>query len=301
MRNIEFIKQTFNVRFKEICERFEDDRELFFPEYEEDGIIPHFLFKQNALIQENWTEDIIEIRFNEKMITSYIIDNAEWDIEFIERYVQELANHEYGHTITLESVFYLYPKDTRYILINKLPNEITEEDLRRCFTESKCFYPNVHKIDLNFFETVVFLDYWANLKVRYEIDHHPPEALLRDRLEGSRAIIPFHMKKESKKYFLELLLYSQIFFIHDKWDMLVGIYHESELDQLLHLYKIINSFFDKIIEINEDFDPMEDLLFDLIKSLERLNYLDIILENRLNNQDKGVLRSFINRLRSIKT
>ena len=265
MRNIEFIKQTFKDHFNEIYERFEDDRELLYPEHEEDGIIPHFLFKQNALIQENWTKDVIEIRFNEKMINSYIIDNTEWDIEFIERYIQELANHEYVHTITLESVFYLYPKDTRHILLNKIPNEIIEEDLNRCYAESKCFYPNVNKINLNFFEVVVFLDYWANLKVRYEIDHHTPETLLRDRLDGTRVIIPFHIKNNPKKYFLELLLYSQLFFIHDKWDMLVEIYHESELDHLLLLYKTINSFFDKIIEINEDFDSMEELLFDLIE------------------------------------
>ncbi len=79
--------------------------------------------------------------------------------------------------------------------------------------------------------------------------------------------------------------------------MLVEIYSESELDQLLLFYKKINSFFDKIIENNDDFDSMEELLFELLEILERLNYNDIILNNRLNNQDKRALQSFISRIR----
>ena len=300
MRNLDFIKRTFKDHFHDIYEWFEDERELSYPEDNEDGVFPHFFFKENAIVQGNWTDEIIEIRFNEKNINSRIIDNSEWDIEFIENYIREIANHEYGHTITMETIFYLYPKDTRHILMSKNPKEITKKDLERCYAESKCFYPNVRKIDLDFFEHI-FLDYWANLKVRYEINGNPPEALLKDRLDGSEAILPFSIKKYPSRYLLELLLYSQLFFIHDKWDMLVEIFNESKLDQLLLLYKTINIFFDKIIEINEDFDSMEELLFELLIILEKLNYKDIILKNRLNNQDKRALRTFISRIRGNKT
>ncbi len=301
MRDLEVIKRTFKDHFKNIYKQFEDERELFFPEDNEVGVFPHFFFEENAVVKENWTNQVIEIRFNDEFLKELIITHTDWSIEFLKDYIKEVANHEYGHTLTMESVFYLYPKDTRHILVNKNPNEITNKDLERTFAESKCLYPNVKKIDLNFFEKIVFLDYWANLKVCYEIDSNPPEALLQERLDGSKAIIPFSIINYPSKYLLELLLYSQLFFIHDKWDILAEIYNESKLDQLLLLYKIINSFFDKIIEISEDFDSIEELLFDLLEILENLNYKDIVLKNRFNNQDKQSLRSFISRIRGNET
>ena len=301
MNDLEVIKHTFKDQFKNIYKQFEDERELFFPEDNEVGIFPHFFFEENAVVQENWTSEVIEIRFNDEFLKELTNTHSDWNIDFLKDYIKEVANHEYGHTLTMESIFYLYPKDTRHILLNKNPSEITKKDLKRTYAESKCFYPNVKKVDLNFFEKIVFLDYWANLKVRYEIDSNPPEALLKERLDGSKAILPFSIINYPSKYLLELLLYSQLFFIHDKWELLVGIYDESNLDQLLFLYKTINSIFDKIIEISEDFDSMEELLFDLLEILERLNYKDIILKNRLNNQDKQSLRSFISRIRGNET
>lgn len=250
MKNLDFIKRTFKDYFNDIYKRFEEKRELFFPEDDENGVFPHFLFKENAIVQENWTDGVIEIRFNEEFIKENTLTNSEWSVEFLENYIREIANHEYGHTITMESIFYLYPKDTRHILMSKNPNEITKKDLERCYAESKCFYPNLTKIDLNFFEHI-FLDYWANLKVRYEIDGNPPEALLKEHLDGSEAILPFSIKNYPSRYLLELLLYSQLFFIHDKWDMLVEIFNESELDQLLLLYKTINFFFIKLLKLME--------------------------------------------------
>ncbi len=300
MKNLDFIKRTFKDDFNDIYKRFEEKRELFFPEDNEKGVFPHFLFKENAIVQENWTDEVIEIRFNDEFIKENTLTNSEWSVEFLEDYIREIANHEYGHTITMKSIFYLYSKDTRHILMDKNPNEITKKDLERCYAESKCFYPNLMKIDLNIFEHI-FLDYWANLKVRYEIDGNPPETLLKYRLDGFKAILPFSIKNYPSRYFLELLLYSQLFFIHDKWNMLVEIFNESKLDQLLLFFKIINSFFDKIIEINEDFDSMEELLFELVIILEKLNYEDIILKNRLNNQDKRALQTFISKIRGDKT
>ncbi len=45
---------------------------------------------------------------------------------------------------------------------------------------------------------------------------------------------------------------------------------------------------------------MEELLFELLMILEKLNYDDIILKNRLNSQDKRALRTFISRIRGNK-
>lgn len=296
MRNLDFVKQTFRDHFTEICERFEDERELLFPENDEEGVFPHFFFKEGAQIQENWTEEIIEIRFNEELIKSHILDNSEWDLEFIENYVKQIANHEYGHTITLENMFLLYPRDTRHIVMEKNIREITKDDRLRCFTESNSIPPeffSLRNIDLQYFEEI-FGDYWANIKVREDIDENPPEQCLEERIVGFQGLQPGHINTKTS---LDLLLYSQLFFIHDRWNVLEEIMSESNLDQLLLVYKNINSFFDKIIKLNENFDFMEEDLVVLARILETLNYQELIFENRLTNQDKRKLRGFISRLR----
>lgn len=80
--NLDFIKRTFKDHFNDIYEQFEDKRELSYPEDDEDGVFPHFKFKENAIVQGNWTDEIIEIRFNEEIINSHIIDNSEWILNF---------------------------------------------------------------------------------------------------------------------------------------------------------------------------------------------------------------------------
>ncbi|KKM07889.1 hypothetical protein LCGC14_1729460, partial [marine sediment metagenome] len=68
-KNIYFIKKSFIVRFKNLHKKFNNKREIFFPESDEKGKFPHTFFKEDAQIQANWTEDIIEIRFNEELIS----------------------------------------------------------------------------------------------------------------------------------------------------------------------------------------------------------------------------------------
>jgi len=294
-KDLDLIKKTFINRFKNLHKRFNDKRELFYPESNEKGKLPHTLFQEDGLIQANWTEDIIEIRFNEELITREIIENPNWKIESLKKYVEEIANHEYGHTMTLENIFLLFPKDTRHILTNMNLDDITKDDLVRCYAESNCYYLeyiSLRNIDLNFFEHI-FLDFWANLKVRDEIDEYPEECL-NERLNGFYDLTPLVINPNTS---LKLLLYTQLFFIHDKWDLLVEIIRESELDLLLQLYNIINGIFNKIIELNDDFDSMEEDLVDLARKLETLNYREIIFNNQLTNQDRRKLEAFVGRLR----
>jgi len=174
-------------------------------------------------------------------------------------------------------------------------DDITKDDLTRCYVESNCYYLeffNLKNIDLNFFEHI-FLDFWANLKVCDEIDEYPEECL-NEFLNGFYGLTPQVINTKTS---LKLLLYTQLFFIHDKWDLLVEIIRESELDQLLQLYNIINGIFNKIIELNDDFDSMEEDLVDLARKLETLNYHEIIFNNQLTNQDRRKLEAFVGRLR----
>jgi len=295
-KNLNFIKKSFINHFKSLHKRFNDQRRLSFPENNEKGMIPHTFFKEDALIQANWTEDIIEIRFNEELIKKEVIENPNCKFRSLRNYFEEVANHEYGHTRTLENIFLLFPKDTRYILTNKNLDDITQDDLTRCYVESNCYYLeffNLRNIDLNFFEHI-FLDFWANLKVRNIINEDPPKECLNERLNGFYDLSP---QVINRKTFLKLLLYTQLFFIHDKWAILEEKFRESELDQLLLVYKSVNKFFNKILELNDDFDSMEEYLVELAKILETINYNAIIFSNQLTNQDKRKLRSFIGKLR----
>lgn len=222
------------------------------------------------------------------------------DIEFLENYIKEIANHEYGHTITLRSIFCLFPKDNRHILMEKNIKDITKDDLTRCYVDSKCYPLEFHKlqnIDLQIFEEI-FLDFWANMMVCDKIDDNPPEQILNERLNGFYGITPIDINRKTS---LKLLLFTQLFFIHDRWHILEEIMRESELDKLLWLYKCINVFYNNIIKFNGDFDSMEEDLVELARNLETLNYSEIIFKNRITNQDKTKLRTFINRLREKET
>ena len=77
MKNLDFIKRTFKDHLNDIYKRFEEKRELFFPEDNEKGVFPHFLFKENAIVQENWTDEVIEIRFNDEFIKENTLTNSE--------------------------------------------------------------------------------------------------------------------------------------------------------------------------------------------------------------------------------
>lgn len=296
MKNLHFIKDTFINQFRKLYKQFRDSRELFFTENNDIGKFPHNLFKEDVDVQANWTEEIIEIRFNDEILKREIINNSEWNNESIKKMFKEIANHEYGHTLTLDNIFLLFPQDTRHILLNKKLEDITMDDLTKSFAESTSYYHEFFKlknIELNFFEHI-FLDFWANLKVRNEIDENPPEECLKERQNGFFGLRPEVINRKS---FLKLLLYSQLFLIYDKWYILEEILRDNDLDQLLLLYKSINVFFNKIIELNDNFDSMEEDLVELAKNLDRFNYKDIILNNRLNNQDKGKLKAFIGRLK----
>jgi len=295
-KNLPYIKKAFIDHFRKLHEQFNDKRELFFPKNKDKGIFPHIIFKEDAEVQANWTKDIIEIRFNDEVLKREILNNSDWKAGSLKKYFEEIANHEFGHTLTLDSVFLLFPKDTRHFLMNITLEDITKDDLTRCYVESNCLYPeffNLRNIDLNFFEHI-FLDFWANIKVRDEIDENPPEECLKNRQNGFYGLTPQVINRKNS---LKLLLYSQLFFIYDKWYILEDILRESELNKLLLLYKSINVFFNKILELNDDFDSMEEDLVELARNLDKLNYKDIILSNKLNNQDKRILKAFIGRLR----
>ena len=73
-KDLDLIKNNFITHFKNFQEQFNDTREFSFPESNEKGKIPLTFFKEDAMIQAKWTENIIEIRFNEELITKEIIE-----------------------------------------------------------------------------------------------------------------------------------------------------------------------------------------------------------------------------------
>lgn len=76
--------------------------------------------------------------------------------------------------------------------------------------------------------------------------------------------------------------------------------NKSAISNQQNQLSIILDYFNKIVELNDDFDSMEEDLVELERDLDRLNYKDIILSNKLNNQDKRILKAFICRLEKKK-
>jgi len=155
--------------------------------------------------------------------------------------------------------------------------------------QNKC--KNIHyaQIDDN------FQDFWADSIVFSKIDSTPPKEMLKNRIDGmikNECLYPNNIFRTDLPYnhrVFELLLYTQEFFIFDRWDKLENLFKKYKLGRLLRFYRYIILFFQKILDINNDFDEMRDNLIDLTLILDKIYFKSIIFENKFERKDVQVL------------
>ncbi len=300
MTNLDKIKEVFKIHFKKLMNRFDDSRIIHFSNKGNNSLFPNFELPLDLhhTIGVYWHKNIIQIQYNDKMIEEVYLNKT---IDHIENLIKQIANHEYGHTLQFNSMFYRLPRDTRNDILIKNPKEISKEDLikninysndRMITGQVKC--KNVHYAQID----DIFQDFWANSIVISKIDKTPPEEMIRNRFDSliiNNCLHPdniFNSEILYNKRIFELLLYSQEFFFYDRWDNLENLYIKHNLKKLVRFYNFINLFFKKILDINNNFDNMRDDLIDLTLILDKINYKLLLFENKFQTKDIRVLAEF---------
>lgn len=301
------LKKSFKKRFIDIVDKFNDTREIVFLNNRDDSKFWFLHRMQHEYVAVSWTETFIEVKFNDNLIVENFLMNQRLNDDFLQNYFIRVANHEYGHTISYKSVFYsLFPEDTRHIVMNKSIDEITENDIEYCFKTSKSEFVellSLKNLDIALFQRN-FIEFWANLMVYEKIDDNPPNEFLSERLKDltsenylSYSVLCNPTVKLNENIFL-LLGYTGEFFIFDKWQDLIEIFTKRNLNKLLDFYRYINSFFHKILEINDEFDLMRADIIELSKIMDKIDYNDLVKNNKINSKNRQLLRFYINYLKN---
>ena len=306
IEKLEVLKNSFKDQFIKLISKFNDNRDIYFLKDNEDSRFWFLKKLQHEYVAVSWTETLIEIKFNNDLIIKNFIKNPNSDINFSKNYFRRMANHEYGHTISYKSVFYsLFPKDTRHLILNKNLLDITEKDIEQCFNSSNSEFVKLLKlknVDIALIQ-MNFVEFWANLRVYEKIDNSLPEEFLNKRLKDlstkdflSHPVLCDPTVKFNYNIFL-LLGYTGEFFIFGKWNDLINIFTSRNLNKLLDFYRFINSFFSKIIELNDDFDSMREDLIELVKFLDKIDYNKLVLHNKIYPKTRLSLIFFIKHLK----
>lgn len=303
MEKLDILKKTFENHFRELMNLFNDSRTIYLSSNKEQGIFPRIEMPLDLhhTVGVFWHKNKVEIIFNDKILEEVYLKKLGVSLAYLKNTFKQIADHEYAHTIQFKSMFYRLPQDTRDNILKKNPKDIFKEDLiksinnsnDRMITENnKC--KNIHYAQID----DIFQDFWANSIVFSKIDRTPPKEMLKNRIDGminNECLYPnniLHKEIPYNKRVFELLLYTQEFFIFDRWDKLENLFKKYNLERLLSFYRYINLFFQKILDINNNFDNMRDDLIDLTLILDKINYNSIILENKIERKDVQVLIKF---------
>ncbi len=306
---LDLLKKSFKKQFLALISIFNDTRKIYFLNYNDKSKFSFIPRMQHELVAVSWTETLIEVKFNDILIIKNFIKNHSFHIKFLFNYFKRVANHEYGHTISYNSVFYsIFPEDTRHYLLTKDLENITEKDVDFCFRSSESEYVkllSLKNVDIGLIQRT-FIEYWANTMVYKKIDNSPPSEILDERLRDftSKIFLTYEVLcNPTVKYnenIFRLLGYTGEFFIFNKWQELINIFTDRKLNKLLDLFRYINSFFQKILEGHHDFDSKRESLLELVKILNTFDYCKIVSKNVISSEDRKQLISYINYLKRIE-
>ncbi len=291
---IQILKKVFRERFKQLMREFKDTRKLtiiskddpkIFPNIDTSGLVEYS-------VKVDWDYNITEIELNDNMIRKVYLERNQ-NLNTLKKIFIHIAEHEYGHILQFESMFFRFPRETRHILLEKEnPKDITEVDIKQCLYSSNELN-NIQKLLENIHYMYIdqsFLEFWANYNVYKKINKEPP-------IEEHNNILDILIKKEClypqnilhpniplKKRVFELLEFTHIFFIYNKWDDLSVLFKKYNLDRALKFYRFLNMFFEEIIKRNKDFDLMREDMFELVKILDKINYNELFYQNRITKE-----------------
>ncbi len=299
---IQILKKTFEERFRELMREFSNGRDLRFVNKDNPKIFPNIDVSGlvEYSVKVDWHYNDIEIELNDTMIeTEYVKQNL--NIRTLKKIFTNIAEHEYGHILQFESMFFSFPRDTRQILLEKEnPKDISIAEINKCLYSSnelsniKKSLQNIHYMFIH----QSFIEFWANYNVWNKINKEPPNEehyYILDLLVRKECLYPQNILNPNiplRKRVFELFEFTHTFFIYDKWEDLSTLFKKYKLDKSLKLYHFLNKFFEEIIKKNREFDLMREDLFELAKILDKINYSELFFQNRVTKELALLLKDY---------
>lgn len=270
MVNQDDIIGYFKKEFKSLMQGFNDTRQLNYLLDEK---------SDNGLVDCNWSQQYINISFKIIPINYYLSNPAHVKIfegkpEAYKNYFNQVARHEYGHSISCES-------------FNKLHSyRLSFNEFFECSINNQLF-----RIYLN----EIFFEFLANYLVYEKMDKSTQEEHIEINFHSFQTT--FTARYKIFELIKVCLLQSQVFYIYAQWDKLNPVFMEYKVSVLLDYLYIINDIFKKIFNKNmeKDYMDMDSVISDITDlaiKLDGINWIQMILENYSDKNSFVLLENF---------
>ncbi len=297
-RAVREMVKSFKLEFLRVKEKFKDKREVKFMKIEDKGrfsiLIPLYRDERNPAMCF-WTESFIEIYFGMGAISNFF-KYYNFNLEQYKKMLREIAWHEYGHIISINTSYDIYPKQIASMIksgsytFNEIEAEVDyskEEEINQSLTQV-----NVLTIGR------AFREFLANYMVFKQITKKIPSMLLIahgigivSHLRSLRRgfINPSHQSYDKLFLLLEL---SSNHFIHDKWDILTNEVKKYRIEKIFEFIYHASSNFQKIINNFSEYKNQIDIVHELAPLLDQIDYKDMVLNNTLDIHSIKLLCNF---------
>ncbi len=293
------LKNAFKDEFRCLQHKFNNKREIVYPS--KNDLVYHKTSIKST-VSVIWTKEKIEISFYNKNINALFFSIKERVINInFSMFFKQIAHHEYGHILSAETTYDLYPDEARKYDIFK----ISSEDLL-AMNYSELEY-SLKKVSINRLMGV-FWEFLADYLVSNKIDKTPPLEMLKEKeanimyiienIKGGKLITLNFPKSITSKYdrgydriFLILRL-SITFYIFNKWNQFISFFAGMNLSNLLKFLKVLNILFRKIVNKGQDLISMKKNIIKLAIQLDNINYEGLVLKNMFLNDEIQILRDF---------
>lgn len=290
--------KSFKLEFLSIKERFKDSRKIKFFRIGDVGkfsfLIPSSKDKKNPALCF-WTEDIIEIYFGIGAISNFFT-YINFNLMQYKKLFKELAQHEYGHILSIKTSYDIYSKRIANMIKSGLYsfNEIEtqmdysiEEEINQALT----------KVDI-FKIGHVFREFLANYMVYKKITKNHPSMLFITNCVGiashikslRRGFVNPNQQTYDKLFFL--LECSSNHFIYNKWDTLTKNLKNCRIEKILDLLYKLNSTLQNIIDNYPEYENQIEKIFELVPLLDQVDYKNVVLDNNTDRSYIALLNTF---------
>ena len=291
------LKRTFKDELNSLLKRFNDKRDINYhseidTSYKKSSIKSH--------VSVVWTKEKIQITFYNKNINDlyFILKKRVININNHDLF-RQMARHEYGHILSAETTYDLYPDKAKNYDIFKISRE---ELLNMNYYEHENL---LNKVSVNRL-IGVFWEFLADYLVHEKIDKKPPLEFIKNKKanleefiqiikKGNLITLNFPKTKMAKydkgydRIFL-LLNLSSIFYIFNLWNDFISIFNELNLTRLLEFLKDLNMVFEKFFKKKRNCTGMKEDIIRLAEKLDKIDYKELVFKNQIINEDFKILK-----------
>lgn len=314
----EKVLQTFRSEFIKIHRKFEgsEGREVKFIDSRDIGK------SSREPINLTYDEKELNVEINNSLSDENVFGKPNFKnrFDYYREYFKHIAHHEYGHSFLTPTTFDLSPiekkdflrqygiRDYKLLPVNKR-NEFENVILNSEFIKVEG--------DLKTVSLKLLYEQFRQFHATYMIivknidDLIPNKSLELDYLELSSTLSTYRKRKEEffrrfkpeqiidpfqinplYKIVWEIMWYTHRFYIFNKWDELNDLFNKYKMKSLLDFLHISYELFKVISDIHIDIDIIQKIIIKLSKSMDIINYTDLIFNNKFDGQHQQELERF---------